>query len=352
MSQTIFDAYVRNQADAQRVALFFAKKLIKKLGLNDAKLIADIESIMDGMTVAQLASFSSGKNTKAAVLIKRKVVEYAVLHSFEFQKMLDTMSDDLINSTVRNTNRYMPRGAKTTPMGKIGFTTNGMTNKEIAKRSGDRLGAETIIKARDAAVEKSPATAFRKSMRRISNGSNVAGLLRKRDTGVLSWADSVAAGAVREGNSQVAVHLEVEYEIWVATLDGRTCVVCANLDGQRFLKGVGIIEPAHQRCRCIRIPETQLKGAKRPVVKHFQPVSQIPKDQRNIGQVDATTTFNQFFKRQPPVWQKEYLGPSRYKLFDEGNMPLDKFTRGADLLNLKELEALNKAVFKEVGLSD
>ena len=43
-------------------------------------------------------------------------------------------------------------------------------------------------------------------------------------------------------------------EIWVATLDSRTCPQCGALDGQRFEVNAGPIPPAHLNCRCTRVP--------------------------------------------------------------------------------------------------
>lgn len=56
-------------------------------------------------------------------------------------------------------------------------------------------------------------------------------------------------------------------------------------------------------------------------------VKDIPKEERSqlIGQLDANTTFREFFKKTDDFFQREWLGPKRYKLYKEGKFDFDKF---------------------------
>lgn len=45
-----------------------------------------------------------------------------------------------------------------------------------------------------------------------------------------------------------------QYEVWVATIDAATCIVCMGLHGQIFPANDGPWPPMHPRCRCHRRP--------------------------------------------------------------------------------------------------
>ncbi|KCX51555.1 phage head morphogenesis domain protein [Acinetobacter pittii] len=82
-------------------------------------------------------------------------------------------------------------------------------------------------------------------------------------------------------------------------------------------------------------------------------VKDIPKDERSqlIGQLDANTTFKEFFKKTDDFFQKEWLGPKRYKLYKEGRFDFDKFfDPEGRLYSLDELRKLDEKSFKELGL--
>lgn len=152
--------------------------------------------------------------------------------------------------------------------------------------------------------------------------------------------------------------LGVEYVRVVATLDGRTCVTCAGLDGNVY----AIDDPKrprfpiHPNNRTTYVPcnkDGDIAG-KRPFVMDERKVKDIPKEERKhlIGQLDANTTFKDFFEQADDFFQKEWLGPKRYKLYKEGNYSIDKFM---DPLNkrgytLTELKAVDKKTFEAVGL--
>ena len=94
-------------------------------------------------------------------------------------------------------------------------------------------------------------------------------------------------------------------------------------------------------------------AGKRPFVMDERKVKDIPKDERKdlIGQLDANTSFKKFFDQTDEFFQKEWLGPARYKLYKEGKYSIDKFVdpQGA-MYTLDELKVLDAKTFKELGL--
>ncbi|MBE4722853.1 minor capsid protein [Acinetobacter baumannii] len=140
-----------------------------------------------------------------------------------------------------------------------------------------------------------------------------------------------------------------EYVRLVATLDGRTSKLCASLDGTvwEINDPAKRVPPLHPNCRSILVPvekDGRLIG-ERPFVMDERRVKDIPKDERSqlIGQLDANTTFREFFKKTDDFFQKEWLGPKRYKLYKEGKFDFDKFfDPEGRLYTLDELRVLDE----------
>ena len=150
--------------------------------------------------------------------------------------------------------------------------------------------------------------------------------------------------------------LGYEYVKVVATLDGRTCKYCASVDGDIF----HIDDPTrprfpvhpHNRTTYVGCDKDGNIAGQRPFVMDERKVKDIPKDERKhlIGQLDANTSFKEFFEQSDEFFQRTWLGKSKYELYKKGEYSIDKF---ADPLNkrgytLTELKALDQKTFKNV----
>ena len=144
--------------------------------------------------------------------------------------------------------------------------------------------------------------------------------------------------------------LGFEYVRLVATLDGRTSKLCAHLDGTvwRIDDPAKRVPPLHPNCRSELVPvkkDGKLPG-ERPFVMDERKVKDIQKDERSqlIGQLDANTSFKEFFSKTDDFFQKEWLGPKRYKLFKEGSLNLiSSLTLKGDFIHWTNYESwMNK----------
>jgi SPP1 gp7 family putative phage head morphogenesis protein len=112
---------------------------------------------------------------------------------------------------------------------------------------------------------------------------------------------------------------------WVSTLDSRTTPICRSRDGKRYPLDKGPRPPAHIRCRSTIIPI--MDGITPP-----------PRE-----------TYGQWLRRQSDDTQRDILGPTRYNLFSQGRLSIDRFTGrdGApltlDQLRDREPEAFTRA---------
>ncbi|MEO9279269.1 minor capsid protein [Acinetobacter sp. WA-87] len=148
-----------------------------------------------------------------------------------------------------------------------------------------------------------------------------------------------------------------EYVRFVSVLDGRTSKLCASLDGTiwEINDPSKRVPPLHPHCRSILVPvdkDGRLAG-ERPFVMDERPVKDIPKDERSqlIGQLDANTTFKEFFGKTDDFFQKEWLGPKRFKLYKDGKFDFEKFfDPEGRLYTLDQLRKLDEQAFKELGL--
>lgn len=104
-------------------------------------------------------------------------------------------------------------------------------------------------------------------------------------------------------------------EEYVATLDSRTTIRCASLDGKIFAFNEGPRPPQHYRCRSVRVP----------IIKPEYDL--IPDKERasKDGAIPAKTTYSEWLKKQPHAVQDEVLGFERAKLFREGKFTLEQF---------------------------
>lgn len=123
---------------------------------------------------------------------------------------------------------------------------------------------------------------------------------------------------------------------WIATLDGRTSVICMARDGQVYQDiDRNPKPPAHFSCRSsitfVIKPEYDL-GAEGEYTRASMD-----------GQVSDKTNYNDWLKRQDAEFQDHVLGKDRADIFRKGNLTLDKFVDASGQeLSLDRLKELDK----------
>ncbi|MGQ0770375.1 minor capsid protein [Acinetobacter baumannii] len=181
------------------------------------------------------------------------------------------------------------------------------------------------------------------------------GLLSSSKTDIDRTVRTVRSHVANQAYLNSFNQLGFEYVRLVATLDGRTSKLCASLDGAvwEINDPSKRVPPLHPNCRSILVPvekDGKLVG-ERPFVMDERRVKDIPKDERSqlIGQLDANTTFSEFFKKTDDFFQREWLGPKRYKLFKEGKFDFDKFfDPEGRLYTLDQLRKLDEQTLNEL----
>jgi SPP1 gp7 family putative phage head morphogenesis protein len=124
--------------------------------------------------------------------------------------------------------------------------------------------------------------------------------------------------------------------MFVATLDLRTCTVCAGLDGERYDIDTGPMPPAHGRCRCTTTP----------VLASWQELgldlAEAPESTRASldGQVPDRVKFPAWLARRSAADQDRVLGPTRGRMYRRGAIRFADFASAEDRTRLLTLEEL------------
>ena len=186
--------------------------------------------------------------------------------------------------------------------------------------------------------------------------------------------------AFYQANDDVIIGVEI-----LATLDGRTCPVCASLDRKRYkMDETPPSLPLHNMCRCVLLPVTpasDFADEQRPMAKaDFMAEAKRSYEEKNKGkkfselddeqkkklyyqamreyekrtgepayeQSDGAVSFRDYFNDHMTEQQrKDWLGPERYKLWKRGGISLDKFIPPypQKRLTVEELKKLDQASF-------
>jgi SPP1 gp7 family putative phage head morphogenesis protein len=124
---------------------------------------------------------------------------------------------------------------------------------------------------------------------------------------------------------------------FTATLDSRTSLICAGLDGQEFdLDDADLpTPPLHPNCRSVLVPVTASFG---DLGIDVDEVSESTRASER-GQVSADLTYAGWLRRQPAEFQRDVLGPVRYHAWKNG-LPLDAMATQDRPLTIDELRRL------------
>lgn len=171
---------------------------------------------------------------------------------------------------------------------------------------------------------------------------------------------------------------------FVATLDGRTSLQCASLDGTVWAKDDPNLRrpPLHPNCRSTLVPITDLTDTMPPGARPFvsdtrrrdererdfradakervgaddwkrmteaQRRAEIRTERQrwqseNVGQVSGNLDFTSWLERQDESFQREYLGPARFEAYQRG-LPLASMTSYHRPLSVTELRQFYQQYF-------
>lgn len=162
---------------------------------------------------------------------------------------------------------------------------------------------------------------------------------------------------------------------YTAILDGRTTFICASLDGRTYdAKDMSAPEiPQHMGCRSdytFFFDELDL-ASRRITIADTRSAKRIDRDLRTlarrngtsitaerrkwakrvVGRISGKTTYKEFFAKQSAGFQRNYLGDTRYRLYKQGGLDLDRFvdSLSGQKIDLATLRLRDAQAFKLAG---
>ncbi len=358
------DLAARHASHLHRYGTYTQNQILKVLAKVDRRITLQIMDLTDGMTQKEATEFLAGKySTRRLKQLRESINELAA----ETKQVTGT----ILGSTGKDLAGY-----------EVGYT-----NKVIEASTGIELGATVTASQAHAAAMVKPLQGrhvrdFVRDLepdfkRKLSAeiresyllGENIGTLARRiRGTAQLGHVDGLLSRRNRTIETLVRTSMNhisnvaaqesysangVDKIVWRSTLDGRTSKICASRDGNVYDINKGPRPPAHPNCRSTILPYIEGMDWERPSVADKRKVSDIPKSERKdvIKRVDASQNYKQWFDKQKPEFQQEWLGPDRYKLYKKG-ISLDRFAdpRTGKQYNLAQLKKMDKQAFKDAGL--
>lgn len=298
------------------------------------------------------------------VALKKLLKELQDVQSAIYAKQTDKLLDDMVKLSTSEANFEkqliseiaVGAGIKATVIKKSPDAWKFLVNKPL-QATGDLL--EPFIK--DLSTRQI-ARVNREIMISVSQGRTISQTVqairgtkaRNYRDGVISRNATDARTIVRTATQHVSQQareatweangdLIDSYQI-VATLDGKTSTQCKSLDQQVFVIGRGPTPPLHPNCRTTTAP-------------YFKPSIWDEGATRSaeFGPVDQSTSYYEWLGKQPKAFQDDALGPTRGKLFRDGGLTADEFSklqldRNFQPLNLEEMKRLNPNAFEMANI--
>lgn len=335
---------IQHQAYLYRLSSSEVVTLIKQFDKSSNNMLSTLRDLLDDLTDAEKTALMAGQYTTSnlkdirqlmqnwqdslgTVLLDGFAVNATALVVYEAKYIAQKFSDTAIKSS----GSQLYDKAKKQPL-----TGGSLLDSLLDDIAGDaRKKVESVI--RDAINQ---GQTNQQMIKRIKGTK----ALNYQD-GILEQSRSSINMVVRTARSHVAnvtytetfKALGAQYFKFVSVLDSRTSKVCASLDGTIWKVGDPNIRkpPLHPHCRSILVG----------VDESGETIGQRPSNNgTDIKTVDSNTSFKEWFAKQDEVFQKNWLGPARYKLYNDGKYTLDKFVDplSGQTFTLKEMEALDK----------
>lgn len=354
----------RHASNLYRYSTGILNRILKTIELAGARAAGEISILLEDMTDAERQAFIAGtyKGKRAAAL--------------------KTAIDQLATEIRKETTSELRKGGKELTSYEIGFTSEMLSRLKLV----DDFTPVTVDAAFASAVAK-PALGYllkeeiKKQWQQIRsemvsvirqgfvNGeTNQQIIQRIRGTKAAGYKDGLLGGPVKTNISRIVrtntnhfanVAREKNLEAmgikkvqWRSTLDGRTSKICASRDLNVYKLYDGPRPPAHPNCRSIIEPYIPDFEGVRPYVAHNKPIGKIPKAEREAGQINANTNYSKWFGSQSARFQREWLGPTRYKLYKSGKFPITRFVdhRTGREYNIEQLRNFDVELFRELGI--
>lgn len=370
--QKVFDAILRNALAVERNNRGLVADMNSVVGEAGRKLGMELLDRLDNLTTGELRSLSryrAGQRMDRLPTRVQGVVKFldgwaaalgeSITATWQegAEEFAETESDfiiDLLKEALQDaptatvSAKAVYRLAMDTP-------TMGIFIEDALKEVGAETKARVISRIRDGVSQGETNDQIVRALRGTKSMNYTDGVLKTTRNNLQSLVRTGRTHLANTAYDETYQALGVEEVIFVATIDGRTTLRCSSLDATTYKVGTNYPRPPlHYGCRSIIAPYFGGRIAgKRPFVKAFQPIGTIRKDKRPegmVGQMRASTSMSEFLRRPDnAAFAREYFGPTRFKLFQEGKISINQMIRAdGTRYTIAELRQRHAKDFREV----
>lgn len=324
----IKEALIRHQVYLSRYAGSVVKELFEELALIRKELAALLKSYED-VDISRAGELRRLLNQVDAIiaetpLLAAPVASLSALEVAYMERLLITATK-VTAETIKRTAPELVLAAVTKEPMKLYSTTGAV--KE--------LNIDGLVKEFTSAQRAEVKRAIRKGVR---DGDSIDTISREVSRIVQTQSRRQANAMVRTAvnhvghtarRAAVAANAEIiAGEVFVATLDSNTTLICIKYDtlGEVYLIGEGPIPPLHYRCRSIRSVKIKPEYAIPGLVGERPAVGMDREGNKVITTMRGDTRYAGFLRTQPKEFQDFALGVERAKLWRAGKVKVEDFT--------------------------
>ncbi len=343
MTLSVENKILRNVLDIESFARGRAVKLVKILDQAERAALAKLGTFKDTSTFSRrmmsitltelggtLADVSE-RYTNVLNKARREVLQ------MEYNAASKALANDLAKTTTAKVATRLSTGRLSTllaaPFG--GHTLSTW----VTRQNSNLIRATRTELAKSLALNETVQQASKRLIEGFGVKRRAANTIAKTS---LLQAGNDARDEMYRDNGQL-----IEGYQYVATLDARTCPICAPDDGRVEENREDLPELLrHPNCRCTIVPITPLsEDLTRPAV--------TDQDFRTVNHADGSTStktkivstkrttqnFDQFFRSQPASWKRDWLGEERYALWRAGKLKsLEDLASNTRVLTVNQLK--------------
>lgn len=384
-NEAFMDALIRHQIGLTRLAPGISRKIITLLNASEADLkeqilardLAGLSTTRLRATFKALHAIRSDAWKKTGIEWEQQMKDLAESEGAFMDMAINAVSPAILEMTMPSVAKL--RGlVETTP-----FQGDVMSGWTARQEAGDIARIEQSIRIGMTQGESSDEIARRVlGTEEFMGTDGITQLTRNNAQSITRTAVNAISNAAKQ--EYYAENDDVfDMQVFLATLDSRTTLLCGSLDHQVFKIGEGPVPPLHWNCRSLRmaVMDADVVGERpasdfteQQLLREYTEENDLEKvtDRADLprgtkadydkfsrqrmrdltGTVPSTTTYQEWLSGQSDSFQDDILGPARGKLFREGGFTLDQFVSvKGDVLTLDQLKMRDASTLKELGIN-
>jgi hypothetical protein len=330
INEELQDALIEHQINLTRVEQGQIRELNKTMNESLPELIGVLALWLDSarkgqqLTVLQERQFVQLERNLAKVRLPAmknartlyvSQLYWLIEHEIEFMDgLLRELTDSKLKYKIPNIDRLSER--LTTKASYQGATVEQWFNN-LAENDLKRM----VVTIRAGVTSQLSDTDIIRSIRGSRALGFTDGTINTTANDTARMVRTITNGTVNDSRGAYAVSNKglFKEERYTAVLDGKTSVICINLDGTIVTLGGQPRPPQHYYCRSFMVPI-------------------LPE---NIGGASTMIKYPAWLKRQPAQKQNEVLGKTKAKMWRKGEVEIDQFVDSSGkILTIDQLKKL------------